>query len=473
MANELLFSRVGPDIWCARRQAGKVVEIQLDPQDRRIRSGNLLKLRVERVLPGIQAAFLEMPVRPNAYLNAQDLQPDEQGKRPRIEHALRSGEEVLVRIEREGFGLKGPRVTTRLSLPGRYWVYLPNQPVYRVSRRVRDADQRERLERIAGELPGPGGWLARTSGATVDQELLRADGRRVHAAWSELEARAATAQAPEVLYAEPELPLRVLRGTSAEEIERIWFDWPEDHDEAQDWLREVAPELARRTALHEGPTSLWESAELSELLERALRPKVWLRSGGFLVIEETEALVSVDVNTGRHLGRDDAEETVRRTNLEAAREIAKQLRLRDLGGIIVIDFIDMRDDSSREVVLRELEQALIDDPERTAVGTFSGLGLLEMTRRRDRQHPKRLLTQACSGLEGDGRRPNARAIAHRIYLELVQRRRAGRASERLRAHPETIEAIEARLDQRSSVRLDGVQLQRVPDWPFHRFAIEP
>ena len=477
MPTDHLFSRVGSEVWYARRENGTVVELRLDAAERHVRAGNLLKLRVERVVPGLQAAFLELNDAPNAYLHRDDLAPAPSSTPASpIEQRLSAGQSVVVRIEREPVGPKGPKVSGRASLPGRWLVYLPYEPICRLSRRIVDEAERTRLTELVQPAIGEdgGGFVVRTAAADADGAAVQREAESLAATWKRLKGSLDAVPTPGVVYAEPELPARMLRDATLGDGDRVICDHELDFAELVDWAERFVPELLDRLVRHDGTRTLWEDAELQDVLDRMMRPRVWLPSGGFLVIEETEAFVSVDVNTGRNLGRRDAEETVRRTNVEAAAEVARQLRLRDLGGVIVVDFIDMESERAREDVIEAMRAQLAEDPERTAIGRFSDLGLLELTRRRDRAHPRLLLTEPTHGWEGQGRRPNARWVAFRIFAEWDRAKRAGRSVERVRAHPEAIAWLERRRAEGgpSSVDLSEPSFVSESDWVPWRFRVE-
>ena len=339
------------------------------------------------ILPGIQSVFLDIGTERGAFLHASDLvlpgepdpsrvapaaedpaRPGSAGEAPApsaarrlppLEDRLAVGRELLVQVSRERLGSKGARVTGFLSVPDRLLVLLPLVPDRGVSRRIEDPGERERLRGILERLPGEGlGFVARTAAAGASEADLRSAAEALIDDWCEIQDRASSLPAPSVIQREPGLLPRLMRETPRAGLERIVVDDESDHAEAREYLNRAEPELAPVVSLHTGPAPLLESRGLHTEIEKALRPRVWLKSGGYVVIEQTEALVSIDVNTGKFLGRGDLEQTALRTNTEAAREIGRQLRLRDLGGIIVIDFIDMDQAENRRLIVEELGQAL-------------------------------------------------------------------------------------------------------------------
>ena len=478
MSTELLCSRFGGQCWAALREDGSVVELRVERDGQPPQVGRIVKARVTRVLPGLQSAFVDIGTDRDAFLHVADLllpgerpagfaphrlaPPDGDGADPAeeetpgpelvepaitrhgpIQDRLRVGRELLVQIAREGFGSKGPRVTCFVSLPGRYVVYMPQVPHLGISRRITDLAERERLRAIlAAVAGGHGGFIVRTAGAGAAAGALEADAARLVHAWREISRRAEAQPAPQVVHVDVGLMLRLLRDAPREGLSRVVVDGPEDRDRAFAYLRDVDPALASLVTHHPGPGPLWEAEGLDVEIERALRPRVWLRSGGTLVIEPTEALVSIDVNTGKYVGRGQLEDTVLRTNLEAADEIARQLRLRDLGGIIVVDFIDMESPDSRRRVLEAFEQALARDRARTKIVGLSELGLVQLTRKRTRRGIEALLTRPCPSCGGQGRVKSAGTLASEALAEARRVVSSVPArTVRVRAHPELARAL--------------------------------
>ncbi len=487
MPAELLVSRLAGMTWAALREGGATVELRVEREGERGAVGRVVKARVTKVLPGIQSAFLDVGAGRDAFLHVADLllpgegppetgaeaelpelpqptdeEPDEPdataGEAPSrrgtahrlgpIEDRLKEGREVVVQVAREGIGSKGARVTCYVALPGRYLVYLPQLQFRGISRRITDPDERARLRAVLEALPPiPGGLILRTAGGGADESAFRADAAMLHRQWQEIQARAAGVAAPAVLHTELDLLLRLLRDAPREGLERIVLDDPESYDRAVAYLRELDPVLASRVRLHPGPATLFESVGLDHEIEKALQPKVWLRLGGYLVIQQTEALVSIDVNTGKFVGSRRAEETVLRTNLEAAQEIARQLRLRDLGGIIVVDFIDMEVPESRRQVIAALEEALRKDRARTKIVGLSDLGLLQLTRKRTRPGIEASLTSPCPLCSGHGRVKSPETVAREALAE-VRRLLADLDGHTvtLRTHPDVVPALRLALE---------------------------
>jgi ribonuclease G len=405
MSSELFLSRIDGRLWAALREERSTVEVRVEPPDDLPRAGRILKARVSNVLPGIQSAFLDIGTERGAYLHAGDLVlPTDPSFPSPIQDRLKKGRELLVQVEREGRGSKGARVTCLLTIPGRFLVLLPWGTARAVSRRIRDREDRDRLQSILERLPSEeSGWIARTAAAGADAKRLEAEARRLIDQWRELRDGLDEISSPGLVLREPDLLQETLRDSPTVGLERILLDDPGDRERAIEYLLEIDPVAATKVGLYTEKASLFETYGISATIDRALRRRVWLKSGGYLVIEETEALVSIDVNTGKYLGKHDLEPTLLRTNIEAAREIPRQLRLRGLGGIVVVDLIDMSEPESREEVLSIFREGLARDPARTRVVGLSELGLLQLTRKWTRPGLAEQLTRICGTCRGRGR----------------------------------------------------------------------
>jgi ribonuclease G len=424
---------------------GLLSDLFLERRRHRSIVGNVYKGVVTNVLPGMQAAFVDVGLAKDAFLYAGDftvnvgeyervmLAEDETdieleelpGERDRrevrpIEDLLRRGQEILVQVSKESLGTKGARITSFISLPGRYLVYMPQVNHVGVSRRIRDAAERDRLRRLVKAIrPAAGGGLiVRTVGEGRGDEEFGADIEFLQRLWEQVQARFDGARAPAVLHEEGDLIFRVIRDLFAADVDEILIDAEEEYRRGVEYARALVPALAHRVRLHEGRGPVFEARGIEKEIEKAIRRKVWLRSGGHLVIDQTEALVSIDVNTGKYVGKRDFEETILKINLEAATEVVRQIRLRDLGGIIIIDFIDMDREDHRQQVFRALKRALGDDKARTNVLEISELGLVEMTRKRVRQGLHSLLMQHCPTCKGSGVVKSAPAITAEIYRRI-------------------------------------------------------
>jgi ribonuclease E len=373
--------------------------------------GNIYLGRVQNVLPGMEAAFIDIGTPKNAVLYRGDVRYDkddvEGGKKSdvRIEQVLKSGQTILCQVTKNPIGTKGARLTQEVSLPGRFCVLIPNSDTYGISKRLTD-EERKRLRRVLDEVkPEQHGIIVRTAaeGATADE--LRRDVQRLVRQWDEIDGKAKRTKAPALLYREPDMAVRIIREEFNREYRGVVIDDQALYEEVRDYVASISPELADRVELYdreEDSLPIFERFHVHEQLHKALDRKVWLPSGGSLIIERTEALTVIDVNTGKNVGTSSLEETVYRNNLEAAEEIARQLRLRDIGGIIVIDFIDMEIAANRNDVIRKFRDALARDKTRTQVFDISELGLVEMTRKRISEGLVESFSETCPACNGRG-----------------------------------------------------------------------
>jgi ribonuclease G len=449
MSSELFVSRTGPRTWAALRENGQLAVVRVEATGEPPVAGRIIKALVTKVVPGTQSAFLDLGLDRDGYLHVSELTPrgEQVGTNAgaRIEDRIHEGRDLLVQVERDVQGSKGARVTCRIALPGRYLVFLPGSLQGGVSRRITDPDERERLRGVLDALAVPdGGFILRSAAEGVEADRFRADAAGLIEAWTAVEARYDRARAPSTLHTDLDLPLRILRDGSREAPDRVIVDDPDTYRRVTDHFRETAPGLAGRLLLHAGPDPLMQAYGLEPEIRKAFQPRGWLKSGGYLIIEPTEALVSIDVNTGRFTGRRAPRETVLATNVEAVREVARQLRLRDLGGIIVVDLVDMASPADREHVLSELEAAIGQDRERTKIAGLTDLGLLQLTRRRRHRGPEAWLTSPCPTCSGRGRVKSPETVACEALAEVRRLLPAldGR-DVTVRTHPDVVREIDA------------------------------
>jgi ribonuclease E len=368
--------------------------------------GNIYLGRVQNVLPGMEAAFVDVGRGRNGVLYAGEVNyslEDIEGNAPRIEQLLKPGQAVMVQVTKDPMGGKGARLTANLSLAGRYLVLAPNQDLQGISRRLPD-EARKRLKALLKRVKPPEhGVIVRTAAESATEEALEADLRRLLAIWEDIQGKAKKGKAPAPLYEEPELTVRVVRDLfTDEEYRGLVTDSNRVYQMVMDYVREVAPDLAEKVDLHEGSLPVFEEHRIVEQIHKALDRKVWLPSGGYLIIERTEAMTIIDVNTGKSVGKTNLEETVVNTNLEAAREAARQLRLRDIGGIIVIDFIDMLLEKNKKQVEDTMRDALAIDKTRSQVFEIGPLGLMQVTRKRVSSGLVESFSEVCPTCEGRG-----------------------------------------------------------------------
>jgi len=404
---------------------GKLVELMYERPDERRIAGDIYLGVVEAIVPGLQAAFVDIGVEKSAFLHASDLQSDEDseedgnggregngGRRrarnenaPRIEETIRKDQRILVQVVKEPIGTKGARVTTQVSLPGRFLVYIPDSSRVGVSRKIGDRETRARLRGMVRDILGDdGGAIVRTVGEELTKEACERELKSLRKTWRKVRRRQKGMKAPALVYQDARLTSGIIRDLFSNRIDLLTVDSAELYHEIRSYLGQVDPDLLERVTRYESAAPIFDEFGIEEEIRRAFRRTVHLKSGGHVVIEQTEALVSIDVNTGRFTGRKkDPEHTILKTNLDAAREIAIQLRLRDIGGIIVIDFIDMESQENRNRVLHELRTHLGRDRARTRTWEVSELGLIEMTRQRVRPSILQSLTEPCAICEGSGR----------------------------------------------------------------------
>ncbi|MFQ5746056.1 MAG: ribonuclease E/G [Gemmatimonadota bacterium] len=450
MRRELLIDATGTETRVAILEDGRLVELMHEQSDEQRMVGDLYLGRVEAVLPGIQAAFIDIGTEKSAFLHVSDVvdQEDEDengggGKRsrkyPPIEEQLKRGQEILVQVTKEPIGTKGPRVTTQVSLPGRFLVFIPSSTHIGVSRKIEDREERHRLRDLARELlgDGDGGVIIRTVGEELTRAAFAQELRSLRKTWEKVQRRIGGTKAPALVHQEAKLTSGIIRDLFSEKFDSLVVDSRPLAHEIKSYLGQVSPELLDRVKLYEGSQPVFDEYEIEEEIRAAFQRRVELRSGGHIVIEATEALVAVDVNTGRYTGKKDPAKTILRTNLDAAAEIARQLRLRDIGGIIVCDFIDMDEQEYRDRVLQEMRTHLGRDRARTKVFGISELGLLEMSRQRVRPSLFQMMTVPCPSCGGTGRVLAPETVVRRIERAL---RRASANGDRrditVRVHPE-------------------------------------
>jgi len=461
MTKDLLVSSTPLETRVALLEDGQLAELFIEREAHRGVVGNIYKGRVSRVLPGMQSAFVELGLERDAFLYVADalaelpenlLTEEEQasaagnGRFATIEEKLREGQELVVQVVKEPLGTKGARITSHVSLPGRYLVYMPTVQHVGVSRKIVDEEERRRLKTLLKELRqehGGGGFIARTAGLGRSHEDFERDARFLTRSWDEVRAVAGRERPPVLLHRELGLVQRLLRDLLSEDVASIRLDSEREFRRTLDLVQQLAPELAPRVRLHNASQALLDEYGVSAEVERALRPKVWLASGGYIVVNQTEALVAIDVNTGRYVGKQKLEDTVLETNLEATREIVRQIRLRDLGGIIVLDFIDMEERKSRQKVMAALEQELRRDRSPSKLLSVNEFGLVILTRKRVKQSLEALMGQSCPYCSGSGTIKNVATICYEIFEE-VRKLAADVNGHRLllRVHPEVARALQ-------------------------------
>jgi len=429
---------------------GVVQELHIERANRRGLASNIYKGRAARVLPGMQAAFIDIGLDRAAFLHASDIAPPA-GLDPAVEappmdsvrDLVQEGDEILVQVLKDPLGTKGARLTTYVTLPSRFLVYMPQGRGVGVSARIESEAERLRLRQaVQAFASGQGGWIVRTAAEDAELEALRADRMFLERLWEVVRERALRARAGELVHEDLALPLRILRDLLGQRVDRVLVDAPVAHAQMAAFTRTFMPALAGRIELYDGRRPIFDLYGIDEEIERALDRKVPLKSGGYLMLDQTEALTTIDVNTGAFVGHRNLEDTIYRTNLEAAVAIARQLRLRNLGGIIIVDFIDMRDAEHRRLVLQALERALAGDHVKTRLSAVSALGLVEMTRKRTRESLEHQLCRPCPSCDSRGFVKTAESVAYQIFREVWRQARQFDFQELLvLAHQDVVELL--------------------------------
>ncbi|ORJ58703.1 Rne/Rng family ribonuclease [Geothermobacter hydrogeniphilus] len=442
MTKELVINMTSHETRVALLESGHIAELYIERRRERGIVGNIYKGKVIRVLPGMQAAFVDIGLEKAAFLYVADVlaemeaveqfvegrsqhaepedgHEDEQPPLPPIEDLLQEGQELLVQVAKEPIGTKGARITSHISLPGRHLVYMPTVDHIGISRRIEDEEEKDRLRGLVEEIrPAGTGFIVRTAAEGKSSEELRSDMEFLVGLWEDIDKRREHHGAPCLIHSDLDLTSKVLRDTLTEDVNRIVVDNREEHDKIVRFLATFMPNLRYAIDFYEGDEPIFDAFGLEVEISRALGRKVWLKSGGYIIIEQTEALIAIDVNTGRFVGKHNLEDTILKTNLEAVREIAFQLRLRNLGGLVIIDFIDMEREAHREKVHAALEEVLRQDKAKTNILKISELGLVEMTRKRVRESIGRTLCEPCPYCEGKGYIKSRITTAYEIFREL-------------------------------------------------------
>ena len=466
MKREILVNASARETRVAILEDDLLVELMVDRPDAARMVGDVYKGRVEAVLPGIQAAFVDIGTEKAAFLHVSDVaveedgdddddapEPDESAEKaasngggggrrreyPQIQDVLKKGQDLVVQVSKEPISTKGPRVTAQISLPGRFLVYMPGSSHVGVSRKIEDREERARLRALAREvLPErSGGVIVRTVSEDLTRETFERELKSLMSTWQQIQKKARRARAPAPVHREAKLTAGIIRDLFSQKVDSLTVDSKNVFDEIVAYLEQVDPTLVQRVHLYSDAKPLFDAYDLEREIRDAFQRRVNLPSGGYIIVEPTEALVSIDVNTGRYTGKKDPEKTILKTNVDAAKEIARQLRLRDIGGIIVCDFIDMESKANRDKVLQELRQHLSRDRARTKAFQVSELGLIEMTRQRVRPSLYHTQTAPCPTCGGSGRLFTPETVVRRIERSI--RRAAADGKERqvtVRVHPE-------------------------------------
>ncbi|HET6432303.1 ribonuclease G [Dyella sp.] len=459
MSEEILINVTPRETRVGVVENGMLQEVHVERASRRGYVGNIYKGRVQRVMPGMQAVFVEIGLDRAAFLHASDIirpaipavegESTGSGHVPSISELVHEGQEIVVQVVKDPISTKGARLSTHLSIPSRYLVLLPHARTLGISARIEDEPERQRLKDVLNPLIGddvPGsprlGYIVRTNAEGQSAESLAFDVTYLGKVWRVVQENIAKAKVGERVYEELSLPLRSLRDSLTDGIEKVRVDSRETFEKVVKFVHKFMPSLDDRIEHYDGERPIFDLYGVEDEIQRALKKEVPLKSGGYLIVDQTEAMTTIDVNTGGYLGTRNLEETVYRTNLEAAQAAARQLRLRNLGGIIIIDFIDMTDEEHKRQVIRMLEKGLARDHAKTTVYPMSALGLVEMTRKRTTESLERQLCEPCPACAGRGTLKTAETVTYEIFREITRAVRQFNAAKLLvMANPSVVNRI--------------------------------
>lgn len=469
---EMLISHDFDETRVAVLEDGELVEYYLERAKRSV-VGNVYLGRVKDILPGMEAAFVDIGLEKNGFLYVDEVvAPEGMEDVPKrdIARLLQEGQQVMVQVLKDPMGTKGARITTEVTLPGRFLVLMPFTDFIGVSKKL-PRDERDRLHDIVARVVPDGiGVIVRTAAADASEKDIRSDLDFLLRLWHRVSHQAKEGLPPEVVYTEMDLALKMVRDVFGDDFDALYTDDKQLYQKIVSFLKKVSPEHVRRVHLHKEKVPLFDFYGLAPQIQAGLKRKVWLPSGGYITLDRTEALVAIDVNTGRFVGKRSLEDTILRTNLEAATEIVKQLRLRDLGGIIVVDFIDMERSANRETVFRAFEHELLKDRAKSRVMEISRLGLVEMTRKNVTDGPFTVLTEACHACEGEGRVLSEVSTRIMILRQMRSILQTGRSDAYLfGVHPDAYELLSRPgMNTAATLRAEtGKQVSIVPDRECH------
>lgn len=435
MKKEILINSTEYEKRLAILEDDKLVELQVERSDSERMVGDIYKGRIKTVLPGMQAAFVDIGMEKAAYLHSSDIgkethhrydseefeeeeAPAEIIRKTRhmgIETVLKRNQEILVQIIKEPISTKGPRITSEISIPGRFLIIVPDDDHIRLSRRITNWNEKKRLKRIIAPLRPEGfGLIVRTEAEGKTEKDFQNDLKRLLKLWTKLKKKAETLQAPSLIHQEAEMVVSMIRDVFTDDVQRVLVDDRSDYKKVISFARQVAPKLKDRVELYKGELPLFDLYNLEPEIDKMLQRKVWIKKGAYLIIDQTEAMVTIDVNTGRFVGRKDQEQTILETNLQAAKEIARQIRLRDIGGLIVCDFIDMYNRDNRRKLYEEYKNCFKNDRAKRGINPVTEFGLIEMTRERVRPSHMHSLSEPCPHCAGLGRIVSKENMATKI-----------------------------------------------------------
>ncbi|MDH3688124.1 MAG: ribonuclease G [Gammaproteobacteria bacterium] len=475
MSEELLINVTPQETRVAVVENGALQEVHVERSRGRGIVGNVYKGKIVRILPGMQAAFIEIGLDRTAFLHASDVQTaplsdadngSDRPAEPPIHLLLHERQELVVQVVKDPLGTKGARVTTQITTPARHLVYLAHSSHVGVSQRIHDPQDRERLRKTVRELVEQeqvqGGFIIRTAAEAATTAELASDIVYLQRVWAKIQGRINTTVGPGLIHEDIPLVMRTMRDLVTDSVERVRIDSRETYQKAYDFAAELIPEVKNRIEYYPGERPIFDLYSVEDEIQRALQRTVPLKSGGHVVFDQTEAMTTVDVNTGGFVGRRNLEETLFKTNLEAAQTIARHLRLRNIGGIIIIDFIDMEDPEHRHQVRRALEKVLVRDRIKTYFTEMSPLGLVELTRKRTRESLEHIMCEPCSVCDGRGVVKTPETVCYEIFREILREARQFEAEEYLLLASQVV--IDVLLDEESTGMAD---LQEFIGKPIH------
>lgn len=463
MTSELVINATREESRVALLEGGQVVELYIERKRDASLVGNIYKGKIIKILPGMQSAFVDIGLEKAAFLYVADimtemeeyytafldngterldLYPKTTEEPLSIEEVIQEGQELFVQVSKDPLGTKGARVTSYITLPGRYVVLMPNVEHVGISRRIEDEDIRATLKSIAGEIKPKGfGLIMRTAceDATIDE--IRRDLEFLLLLWENIHKKKEKVSAPCLIYNDLDLAFRSVRDFMSHDVERLIIDSPEEYERVKEFAGAYFPRLIDRIEIYEGREPVFDAFGIELDISRALGRRVWLKSGGYIVIDQTEAMTVIDVNTGKFVGKESLEDTILKTNLEAVKEIAYQIRLRNLGGIIIIDFIDMEKTENREKVSSAFVDAMKKDRAKNTIYNLSELGIIQMTRKRVRESLGRVLCEQCPYCEGKGFVKSARTVAYEIFRKLKKMNLPGDTAVMIKANPSVADLL--------------------------------
>lgn len=484
MSEEILINVTPQETRVAVVENGVLQEIYVERARQRGIVSNIYKGKVVRVLPGMQAAFVDIGLERAAFLHAADakikknLNGDNNEATP-INELLREGQDVLVQVVKDAIGSKGARLSTNITLPARYLVYMPYTDHIGISQKIEDEETRDRLRETvkhARSKDNQGGYILRTVAEAATEKELLTDIAYLDRIWTSLQDKIKSAKPATMIHEDLSLAMRSMRDIVRDNIEKIRIDSRETYNKASEFVQEFIPEIQQRVEYYPGERPIFDLYSVEDEIQKALQKKVLLKSGGYLIIDQTEAMTTIDVNTGAYVGKKTLEETLFKTNLEAAQALARQLRLRNLGGIIIIDFIDMVDTEHKRQVLRALEKVLVKDRAKTYVTEISPLGLVELTRKRTRESLEHVLCEPCPVCTGRGMLKTPQTVCYEIFREILRESRQYETEKLMVLASQTV--VDVLLDEEASGLADlqefigkSIELQVDPHFQQEQFDI--